>query len=116
MGCSVGVEKDRGFQMTSMETRYTSLTSLIDMAKNDPDNFIPLTEYQKHEMVRVFGHRCRIPTKKAIYNRLSSLSTMFSYGIYTRVAFFADGTVRYITGQDYDTEIRTVRQCILENR
>ena len=104
--------------MTIMEikTRYTSLSDLIYMAKNAPENFVPLTEDQKHEMVRIFGHRCRIPTKKAIYNRLSSLSTMFSYGIYTRVAFFADGTVSYISGQDYDTEIRTVRQCILENR
>lgn len=50
--------------MTSMEikTRYTSLSDLIYMAKNAPENFVPLTEDQKHEMVRVFGNRCRIST------------------------------------------------------
>ena len=104
---------NRRCNMRQPGERYVSLDQLIYEAKYNPD-FKPLTGEQKDRMIEIFGHRCRAKTKDALYRRLCSLSTMKSYGIFTRVAFWPDGTVEYIPGQDYNAEIRTVRECILE--
>jgi hypothetical protein len=42
------------------------------------------------------------------------LSRWKNYGIYNRVELYHSVGVMYCAGQDYTSEVRTVRECILE--
>lgn len=72
-----------------------------------------LNNEQIEMLVSLIGSGCRQKTKDRLYRRLSAVSLMPNYGIYHRVNVYPD-RVSYTAGQDYTSEIRTVRELILE--
>jgi hypothetical protein len=76
-----------------------------------------LTPDQQHALLILLGTRCRADTKERLRRRLSMpLSLWSEHGIYSRVYLSYDKEgVHYCAGQDYPSEIRTVRKCVLDN-
>jgi len=73
-----------------------------------------LTENQIDLLVSLLGHKCRTHTKDKLHRRLSlPLSLFKTYGIYSRLDI-DEKSVEYTPGQDYGSEITTLRQCILD--
>jgi len=73
-----------------------------------------LTENDIDQIVSILGKKCRINTIRRIRSILTYNSSMIkSYGILNRL-ILEDNQWRYIAGQDYVSEVKTVRQLILE--
>lgn len=72
-----------------------------------------LSEQDIDQLVDLLGHRCRIEKRNRIRSILTyGTSTVPNYGILDRLVKENDQW-RYIAGQSYTDEIRTVRECIL---
>jgi hypothetical protein len=86
----------------------------LQKAVNNGDT---LTTDQQHALLILLGTRCRADTKERLRRRLAMpLSLWSNYGIYSRVYLvYNNEGVHYCAGQDYTSEIRTVRKCVLEN-
>jgi hypothetical protein len=76
-----------------------------------------LTEKEKDEYALMITKGCRKGTKATIRRLLEvPLSLWKDYGIYRRVSFHqdrADYPVNYCCGQEWNSEMRTLRDCIL---
>jgi len=90
---------------------YISLESMIYDAGSEP-----LPEPVQAGLLALLGARCRGATKARLARRLAWPAHLwFHYGIYHRVHIDPDNwKVSYCAGQDYTSEIRTVRECVLE--
>ena len=88
--------------------KQISLRTLID-------DKAELTELQKDSLYDLLSKHCRADTRKSLYRRIFEcpLSLWDSFGIYSRVMAESDGTFSYCAGQDYTSEIATVRKCVL---
>ena len=71
-----------------------------------------LTEAQIKAIVDVIGFRCRKTTKERLRNRLKHIDTIGNYGIYHRLNIF-ETDAEYVTGKCYESELATLRECIL---
>lgn len=85
------------------------------MQKNLNNQKTQLTEDDIDQILTIVGHRCRIKT----VNRLRSIltygpSTVPHYGIFERLIKEENGNWRYVAGQSYTDEIRTLRECIIK--
>ena len=90
-----------------------NLDSLIWHAKNDRGQFA-LTEKQKADILERVGKGCRQETKDKLARRLElPLSLWKRHGIYSRMTLNEDGA-DYIVGQDWITERKVLRKCILD--
>lgn len=86
-----------------MESNYKTLNELKTQ----------LTEADIDELVAIFGARCRIRTKNRLRSILTySASSLPNFGIFGRVMKDSRGW-EYCAGQDYTSEVKTVRDCIL---
>jgi hypothetical protein len=78
------------------------------------DYFISNESQLSEEQVRLLGKKCRINTIRRLRSILTySPSMIKSYGILNRL-ILEDNHWRYIADQDYVSEIKTVRQLILD--
>jgi len=92
----------------------TNLDNLIHDAKFKEGAFT-LTEQQKTDIFRMVGKGCRQQTKDKLSRRLDlPLSLWNRYGIYSRITL-DDSGADYICGQSWPDEMRTLRECILDN-
>ena len=76
-----------------------------------------LNEDQQAAIFKMLATRCRSATKAKLGRRLEMpLSLWPSYGIFSRLILWDDNTNRpyYITGQDWNVERQTLRDCILK--
>lgn len=73
---------------------------------------VALTESEISACMSAFAYRCRQNTKAAILFALQNVPHIRSYGIYRRI-LLSDGSAEYCAGQDYDSEMRTVRECLV---
>ena len=90
-----------------------NLDSLIWQAKNDRGQFA-LTDKQKADILESLGKGCRQETKDKLARRLElPLSLWKRHGIYSRMTLNEDGA-DYIVGQDWITERKVLRKCILD--
>lgn len=81
---------------------------------NFNDKKLNLTENDIDQIVSILGKKCRINTIRRLRSILTySPSMIKSYGILNRL-ILEDNQWRYIAGQDYVSEVKTVRQLILE--
>lgn len=74
---------------------------------------LELTGQDIEQIIEIVGYRCRVKT----VNRLRSILTyglgrIMSYGIFNRLVKEDRGWT-YVAGQDYTSEIKTLRDCIL---
>ena len=77
-----------------------------------------LSEEQRDEILRIIGKGCRVKTVERLSRRLMlPLSLWNRYGIYSRLILKDERTSEpyYICGQSWNDEMRTLRECILEN-
>lgn len=73
-----------------------------------------LTENDIDQIVSMLGKKCRINTIRRLRSILTySPSMIKSYGILNRL-ILENNHWRYIAGQDYVSEVKTVRQLILD--
>lgn len=73
-----------------------------------------LTEQDIDQLVSIITHRCRIKTTNRVRSILTySPSLVPNYGILERLMKDQYGW-SYCAGQDYTSEIKTVRDCILK--
>ena len=92
---------------------YNSLDYLIWAAKTDKKPQSHLTDAQVESFVALFGYRCRAATVERLRRKLRLPLSLFPrFGIFDRVWVYAD-RVEYVAGQDYGSEITTVRHCLL---
>jgi len=81
---------------------------------NVPDN---LNTIEKDYFVKMITSGCRKNTKETIRRLVElPLSLWSSHGIYGRVTFDKDNTsypVTYCCGQDWSSEMKTLRDCLL---
>ncbi len=76
-----------------------------------------LTDEQKEAFLDVFGKGCRAKRKASLRNAINKVgvypSDCFdSWGIYNRVCFYQEAPFcRYVAGQSYPDEVRTVREA-----
>lgn len=85
--------------------------SLSDAIKDG----ITLDAEQQAALLHLIGSGCRKETKERLARRLAlPLPLWTNHGIFGRVYIrYNDERVHYCAGQDYTSEIRTVRQCVL---
>lgn len=94
--------------------KYESLSDLIYRAKKGELPNSTLNESQIESLVSMIGSRCRSVTKDKLRRRLSvPLSCLKNYGIYGRV-IIKDKHADYICGQDWNSEMKTLRECFLD--
>lgn len=77
-----------------------------DLTENDIDNLISL-----------IGYRCRLKTLQRLRSVLKYHAvSMRSYGIYDRLMFneYGKNEWSYCAGQDYNSEIKLVRELMLK--
>ena len=84
------------------------------MQKNFNNQKAKLTEKDIDAIIAIIGHRCRAKT----VNRLRSIITYSpsmipEFGMLTRLILDEYGW-SYCAGQDYTSELKTVRDCILK--
>lgn len=102
---------------------YVSLSDLISKATAERptvksvdeiiDHF--LNDDQIEALVAMIGYRCRRDTKAKLRRRLDRpLSLFHNYGIYGRLIITENGC-DYHCGQSWDDEMRTLRECIINN-
>ena len=73
-----------------------------------------LTEKDIEQIVSIVGCHCRLKTVQRLHSILKyGPSTIPSYGIFDRLIKDKNGW-EYVAGQDYTSEIRTLRDCILK--
>lgn len=90
-----------------------NLDSLIWQAKNDRGQFA-LTDKQKIDIIDLAGHGCRKETKDKLARRVElPLALWKRHGIYSRLTLHNLGA-DYIVGQDWITERKVLRKCILD--
>lgn len=70
-----------------------------------------LSESDIDQLVDLLGHRCRHEKKARLRSVLTYLSGQKLHGIFDRVMLEGDRWV-YVAGQDYPSEIRTVRELL----
>jgi len=76
---------------------------------------LKLSDGQIMDIFEMVAKGCRSKTKERIYSRLQvPLSLWKRYGIYSRMTL-TDNGAEYICGQSWTDEMRTLRECILEN-
>jgi len=80
------------------------------------NNQIPLTDAQKESFYNLISSGCRAKNKEKLYRVIFKDYMYFyrKYGIFDRVYFVGD-ICHYCAGQSYPDEIRTVRECLLNN-
>lgn len=79
---------------------------------NDEKN--NLSDNDIDSILKVIGHGCRHETKKRLRSILTyGPSTIPSYGIFSRL-IKENNQWEYVAGQDYVSEIKTLRNCILK--
>jgi hypothetical protein len=76
---------------------------------------VELAEIELDELMGIIGSRCRVETKEVLRARLSNVAALPNFGIFSRV-MFEDRGVSYCAGQDYGSEIATVRRCIITGK
>ena len=72
-----------------------------------------LTENDIDQIIAIVGYRCRIKTINRLRSILTYSSSLGDFGIFGRLIKEEDEKWRYIAGQSYPDEIKTVRECIL---
>ena len=73
-----------------------------------------LTEQDINQIIAVIGYRCRHNTLARLRSILTyGKRTIKSYGIFNRL-IKSNGRWEYVAGQDYRSEIKTVRDCIIK--
>lgn len=92
-----------------------NLSNRIWCAKNKSEELpTTLTETEQTMIVYDIGRGCRQATKEKLRRKVSlPLSLWNDYGIYSRMTF-EDGLPRYICGQSWTDEMRTLRELILD--
>lgn len=96
---------------------YFNLDRAIYDAKHGPlkNTCTTLNDAQIDAILGMIAHRCRVKTKNRLASRLRlPLSLWTRYGIYSRMMLNESGA-DYICGQSWADEMRTLRECILEN-
>jgi len=125
--CSYGGGQDwnverrtiRGLIQRTLRKGHFTLENLMGKRICDPvDGWInfeaKLSEEQKQAFLRIFGYRTRQRTKEELERFVQNPCGYRTYGIYDRVQFFPDDPYcTYCAGQDYPSEIATVRSLIL---
>jgi len=77
---------------------------------------VKLTDEQQSVIFEIVAKGCRSATKAAIGRRLElPLSLWPSFGLFSRLILWDDNTniPYYITGQDFNVERKSLRDCIL---
>ncbi len=76
---------------------------------------ITLSPEQQNELLALLGSKCQQKTKERLARRLAlPLSLLANHGLFTRVFLRYDREgVHYCAGQDYTSEVRTVRELVL---
>lgn len=83
------------------------------MQKNFNNQKANLTEQDIDAIIAIIGYRCRVKTINRLRSILTySRSIIPEYGILSRIILDEHGW-SYCAGQDYTSEIKTVRDCIL---
>jgi hypothetical protein len=98
-------------------TNYHNLDRAIHDAKfgSIENTCNTLNDSQIDDILSMIGKGCRARTKERLAFRLRvPLSLWKSYGIYSRMTLTED-SAEYICGQSWTDEMRTLRECILEN-
>jgi hypothetical protein len=62
-------------------------------------------------VLQLIGKGCRAKTKETLERRLKFIHIGPNYGIYGRL--IVEPEVRYVCGQSWNDEMRTLRECIL---
>lgn len=70
-----------------------------------------LSEEQQSTLLAILGHGCRAKTKQRLRAALAFVPHIANEGIYKRVQI--EPSVRYLAGQSYPDEIRTVMNCLI---
>ena len=85
---------------------------ICDLKKGWIDNAIHLTDKQKDDFVKLFGHGCTQRRKESLRDFIENAAKRKSYGIYDRVMFHDrdEYTCTYCAGQDYSSELALVRK------
>lgn len=79
---------------------------------NNQKNQLTFTDID--QLVALITHRCRAKTVSRVRSILTySPSLIPEYGILARLIKEGEGW-DYVAGQDYSSEIKTVRECILK--
>jgi hypothetical protein len=73
---------------------------------------VELTSIEIESLCKLLTKGCRQSTKQAVMASLNAVPYIKSRGIFDRVQF-ENGQASYCAGQDYPSEIRTVRECLL---
>lgn len=76
---------------------------------------VPIDPCDVAALVNLLGHRCREETKELLRARLENVDALPSFGIFGRVMLDDHGP-SYCAGQDYPSEIATVRRLILHGK
>lgn len=78
------------------------------------NNIESLSEQDIDQIIAIIGYRCQVKTCNRLRSILTySRSMIGHYGIYERL-IKENGKWRYIAGQSYPDEVRTLRECILK--
>ena len=70
-----------------------------------------LDEMQINEIMAFVGHGCRANTKHRLRRKLELNILLENSGIFSRL--HVEPSVRYVCGQAWNEEMRTLRECIL---
>ena len=80
------------------------------------DKQIILTDKQKDDFVKLFGHGCTQRRKESLRDFIENATNRKNYGIYDRIIFCDDdsrgGTCTYCAGQDYPSELALIRKLV----
>jgi hypothetical protein len=106
----------------SKEDYFKAFDAYLDYCKQSTlkyklNNSVELSETEKESMYNLFSKGCRSNTKDTLYARIVKYPFImkdFNCGIFERITF-EDGICQYCAGQDYPSEIKTIRQIILGN-
>ena len=93
------------------------MTSIPQINFNDylrsSNQNLELTDQDIEQIIEIVGYRCRVKTVNRLRSILTyGLGSIQSYGIFNRL-IKEDRGWTYIPGQDYTSEIKTLRDCIL---
>jgi hypothetical protein len=77
-------------------------------------NNVSLTDSEKSTFFNLVSFGCHAKNKRRLHSIIFYGPIHNNYGIYERV-YFENDQAHYCAGQSYPDEIRTVRECLLEN-
>lgn len=84
------------------------------MQKNFNNQKANLADKDIDDILKIIGYRCRVKTVNRLRSILTySRSIIPEHGILSRLILDEHGW-HYCAGQDYASEIKTVRDCILK--